>query len=349
MCAVKTSAISTLIFILAIAMPACSQTPLATSGKESAPKELKSNANKQSISTDSSHEGPISITYSEIFEYGSTKWSAISVSSLQDIPPLPTGYESVNELAYKVESEAVTSGFNITVFHVPSVQNQVTFNKLAVLHLEFDELSPHKKAWVDRTILPSRWRDGYFAQVSKESFQKAVPDFTTRRVSAINQGLGIFVLTQVNQLSQPSDHAFTEIEASTISAPAQVVVGDNVTYTITIKNKGPKSAGEVNLQNNLDIDIDFLSARSSQGTCRQSEYSDDRVICNLGALPLGANATITIIGRVRNNVAMDTGTRKRYNRTSIVFKERPSDMASYLNTARHEIFTVTVPSSNGLK
>lgn len=340
----KTLLISAIIIIIAAALIVGAQNRPLGSGKETTRQTLKSNASKEETPNPSpTLDRPISISYSEIFKYGSTSWSSVALNSMKNLPPLPTGYEPFDNLAYKLETEAVVSGFNITTFQVPSIREQSSFDKLSVLHIEFDELSPYKWAWVDSTVRPFRWSGEYYVAISKASYDQASPDFASKKISAIHPGLGIFVLAQYSPLPSPGVQPFTLMETSTTGFPARVKVGDNVTYTITVKNRGPKTARDVNLQNGLDIDIDFVSATSSQGTCIHSDLSDDRTICHLGALQVGANATITIIGKVRYNVAMDTGPRNRPNNTYLVFKERPTDTANYLNTARIEIYTRSVP------
>ncbi len=343
----KTLLVFTFVLILTAGLIACVKNQSAGQGKETPPQALKSNASKNEVpDLAPTLDGPLSISYSEIFKEGSTSWSSISFVSKKSVLPLPPGYESINGLAYVLESKASFAGFNITSFQVPSIRDQETFAKLAVLHLEFDELSPQERAWMDNTVLPARWSKEYFVNISKESYNQASPDFATRRIAAIHEGLGTFVLARTSDLSMPSRQPFTNMQSLTESIPTRVTVGENVTYRITVYNKGPRQAGDVNLQNEMDTDIDFLSATSNQGKCKQSVHSDGRTICHLGALPVGATATITIVGRVRYNVAMDQGPRQRYNSTLVVFKERAVDMTNSLNIARQEIFTLTVPRAN---
>lgn len=340
----KTLFISAIIIIIAAVLIACAQNRLLGSGKETTRQTLKSNASRdEAPNLSPTLDRPIFISYSEIFKYGSTSWSSVALSSMKNLPPLPTGYEPFDNLAYKLETEAVVSGFNITTFQVPSIREQSSFDNLSVLHIEFDELSLYKWAWVDSTVRPFRWSGEYYVAISKASYDQASPDFSSKKISAIHTGLGVFVLAQYSPLPSPGIQPFTLIETATTGFPARVKVGDNVTYTITVKNKGPKPAGDVNLQNQLDIDLDFLSATPSQGACIQSELSDGRTICHLGALQVGANATITIVGKVRNNVATYTGPPQIRNTTFLVFKEQASDMANDLNTARIEIYTRSVP------
>ena len=69
-----------------------------------------------------------------------------------------------------------------------------------------------------------------------------------------------------------------------------VVVGAEITYTITVTNGGPDAANGVEVVDDLPGQIDFVSSTPSQGTCKGS----NKVTCTLGTLANGASATVTI-------------------------------------------------------
>ncbi len=71
--------------------------------------------------------------------------------------------------------------------------------------------------------------------------------------------------------------------------PAEV--GTSFFYTLTVTNDGPDEATEVRVTDRLPGTLELVSAVPSQGTCGQV---CDAVICDLGALPNGASATITL-------------------------------------------------------
>ena len=75
----------------------------------------------------------------------------------------------------------------------------------------------------------------------------------------------------------------------TTSIPA----GSNVTYTITVGNAGPSTATNVVVNDTLPAGLQFVSATPSQGTCNAASP----VVCNLGTILAGGNATVTLVAR----------------------------------------------------
>jgi uncharacterized repeat protein (TIGR01451 family) len=74
-------------------------------------------------------------------------------------------------------------------------------------------------------------------------------------------------------------------------SPDPVTVGNNLTYTVTVKNNGPSGATGVTMTDSLPGTVTFVSATPSQGNCTGTAT----VTCNLGSLTNGASATITIV------------------------------------------------------
>ena len=89
------------------------------------------------------------------------------------------------------------------------------------------------------------------------------------------------------------------------------MVGQPVTYTITVTNKGTGAAAEVVVAEQTPGTATIVSAKPSQGTC-VTQYRP--ASCSLGSIAAGATATIVVIlrptkpGTMANGVAVGTAT-----------------------------------------
>ncbi|MDP9343279.1 MAG: hypothetical protein M3Q23_14545 [Actinomycetota bacterium] len=96
-----------------------------------------------------------------------------------------------------------------------------------------------------------------------------------------------------------SDHALllmpreasADLSVSVPDSPDPVVVGSDITYTLTVSNAGPDTATGVVLTDALDPTTAFVSASPDQGTCQESSGT---VSCDLGSLDSEAAATVQI-------------------------------------------------------
>ena len=77
-------------------------------------------------------------------------------------------------------------------------------------------------------------------------------------------------------------------------SPDPVVVGQNVTYTFTVRNQGPTYASSVTLANRLNAGLTVLSITPSQGTCSGTE----NFTCSLGRIDNTQVATVIVVARV---------------------------------------------------
>ena len=102
------------------------------------------------------------------------------------------------------------------------------------------------------------------------------------RPQGITCDIGAYELVDGNQ----ADIAITVVDASD-----PVLVGDLITYTLTISNAGPDSAQNIILTDNLPLGVSFLSAVPTQGSCYQA---GGVVSCNLGNLPNEGNAQVKL-------------------------------------------------------
>jgi uncharacterized repeat protein (TIGR01451 family) len=92
--------------------------------------------------------------------------------------------------------------------------------------------------------------------------------------------------TTVEPRSEAADLALTKSDS-----PDPVLVGQELTYTLTVRNNGPSAATGVAVEDKLPAGVTYGYATPSQGSCSQTEGT---VGCALGDLANGASATIAI-------------------------------------------------------
>ena len=107
-----------------------------------------------------------------------------------------------------------------------------------------------------------------------------------------------------------------------------VVVGETLTYTLTVTNHGPSDASDVVLGDPLPDGVTFLSATPSQGSCQATG------VCLLGTIADDASATVTITVR-----ADEAGT---ITNTATVAATEP-DPVPENNTATETTFVQDAP------
>jgi uncharacterized repeat protein (TIGR01451 family) len=83
----------------------------------------------------------------------------------------------------------------------------------------------------------------------------------------------------------------TDVSLTKSAPPGPVTVGMNVTYTITVTNKGPDTATDVELTDVLPGTVNLVSVTPSAGSCAGTST----IVCDLGILANGAEVTVTIV------------------------------------------------------
>jgi uncharacterized protein (TIGR03437 family) len=89
-----------------------------------------------------------------------------------------------------------------------------------------------------------------------------------------------------------------------------VMVGNSLTYTLSVTNRGPSAATNVTLTDTLPAGVTFVSATPSAGSCAQGGGT---VTCQLGALAANAAASVALVvtpnatGSVTNRAGVSGG------------------------------------------
>ena len=104
-------------------------------------------------------------------------------------------------------------------------------------------------------------------------------------------------------------HPEADLAAAKADSPDPVMVGSNLTYTVTVTNNGPSDATGITLTDTLPAGVTFVLATATQGSCSESGST---LTCDLGALINGGTVTVTIVvaattAGIASNSAVVTG------------------------------------------
>lgn len=83
----------------------------------------------------------------------------------------------------------------------------------------------------------------------------------------------------------------SDLAASASASPDPATVGQPLTFTLNVTNNGPDDAPAVTLTDTLPGSMAYGAVAASQGSCVRSAST---VTCQLGPLPVGATAQVTL-------------------------------------------------------
>lgn len=98
-----------------------------------------------------------------------------------------------------------------------------------------------------------------------------------------------------------------DVTVTKTANPEPVAAGQNLTYVVTAHNNGPSRADAVSITDTLPLNVTFISATPSSGSCTTPGANatttgiNRTVACSLGNINNGAQQTVTIV--VRPNTA----------------------------------------------
>jgi len=114
---------------------------------------------------------------------------------------------------------------------------------------------------------------------------------------------------------------------------------DVIVYTLSVRNDGPDTAGNVNLIDALHNSAEAISIAPNRGSCFHAYY---RITCALGDLRRGEVATVTLIAQELSSSTGFVNRAKAYSRTAQ--DSDPSNNETFRNRYDYTSFLVSAPS-----
>ena len=84
-------------------------------------------------------------------------------------------------------------------------------------------------------------------------------------------------------------------------APATVIAGETLTYTLHVTNEGPDNSSNVIVGDTLPPNVGLISVTTTRGSC----YASNPILCFLGALRVGESADVRITVSVPSSLPAD--------------------------------------------
>jgi uncharacterized repeat protein (TIGR01451 family) len=111
-------------------------------------------------------------------------------------------------------------------------------------------------------------------------------------VVALAMTVAVLAAGTAHAQAQPMPTSLTQTPSS-----SEVVVGEPVTFHVTVTNEAPYDISPVAVTVPLSDGAQFVSASSSQGQCtyNPSHGENGDIHCDLGTLPAGGTAQIDIV------------------------------------------------------
>ena len=218
-----------------------------------------------------SKNGPYKVHFENVLKEGPWRFEFLELTSL-GLPPLPSDYAALHNEAFRISTEAVTSGLHSVLFAVPSVKEEREFRHVRVFQFGNDSV------WRDVTVL---------------DFDTA-PFFPARVMLARSERLGVYVLAKRVIETEPNKAA-ADLEIVIEGAAKRLTSPRPVSYTIRVVNRGPHDATDVVLWDEKSHYANLISAEPSQGKCRQfSGQFFGYIDCRVGSLKVGESITLAV-------------------------------------------------------
>ncbi|HLX24295.1 MAG TPA: DUF11 domain-containing protein [Usitatibacter sp.] len=176
-----------------------------------------------------------------------------------------------------------------------------------------------------------------------------------------NVGVGLGPFTNTATVSSTTSHSPASINASssgvtvnplsdlvvTMSAPATILAGNTLTYSLTLTNNGPSDAQTVSLADLLPSSLAFVSQAQSAGPALTLSNAGNSVSDTIATLPAGSSAVLTIVTTVNSNVAVGTVVSNTASASTSTPESSTTNNSSTATTSVVPVTTFSGPSSTG--
>ncbi len=132
----------------------------------------------------------------------------------------------------------------------------------------------------------------------------------TNTASVISNTTADPALGNNSAVANYSVEARADVTVTKTASPSPVAAGQNLTYVITARNlaNGLSAAGAVTITDTLPMNVTYVSASPSSGSCGTAPAAgsttapgNNSLVCNLGTIANGSQQTVTVV--VRPNLA----------------------------------------------
>lgn len=144
-------------------------------------------------------------------------------------------------------------------------------------------------------------------------------------------------------LSRSADLQLTvgsaDLSVTKTGTPDPVVVGSELSYSITIRNNGPHDATGVVATDTLPDAVTFGSVRTTQGTCTAEP---PRIVCSVGTLANGGAVTITLTVRPSREETLTNTVNVRANEADATSANNSATATTRVLAPKMEVTPTTV-------
>lgn len=267
------------------------------------------------VADTSNQDGILSLSFCTVFQAGMTTAKKISKETLTQLPAnfdyhsryaqlvgekirvdvLPPGFTVYKDLAFELETKAVFTGATVTL-KLPSIKTEAEFKKLFLLYLDEGRIVPGVIAWEPRPGYPGK-------QTSDFAARTLTADFKFATVFHHATGTARVIVASFDQ--EEYDRTAVDLYITSVTGPPSVKIGETFSYSISVTNSGAgiNAATDVALLTVISNGR-FVSAVTTQGSCRQSVNSTPEIVCELGTLEARKKAVMTITVKADNTRIM---------------------------------------------